>query len=54
MTNVTKARPNISQYPEISASLGQAVQSVLLGKSTPAGALATSAKDVKTIFAQSP
>jgi multiple sugar transport system substrate-binding protein len=53
MTNVTKARPNISQYPEISASLGQAVQAVLLGKSSPQAALDSSAKDVKGIFAGS-
>ena len=54
MTNVTLARPNITQYPEISASIGQAVQAVLLGKATPAAALATSGKDVKAIFAASP
>jgi multiple sugar transport system substrate-binding protein len=54
MANVTKARPNITQYPEISASLGQAVQAVLLGRSTPQAALDASAKDVKDIFAESP
>ena len=53
MTNVTKVRPNISQYPEISASIGQAVQAVLLGKSSPQAALDSSAKDVKAIFAGS-
>jgi multiple sugar transport system substrate-binding protein len=37
--NVTKARPNIPQYGEISQSLGRAVQSVLLGQATPQDAL---------------
>lgn len=54
MVNVTKSRPNISQYPEISSSIGQAVQSVLLGKSSPQAALTQSTKDVKDIFAESP
>jgi multiple sugar transport system substrate-binding protein len=53
MNNVTKSRPNIAQYPEISAAIGQAVQSVLLGKSTPAGALAQATKDVNGVFAES-
>jgi multiple sugar transport system substrate-binding protein len=53
MNNVTKVRPNITQYPEISASIGQAVQAVLLGKSSPQAALDGSAKDVKGIFAGS-
>ena len=54
MSNVTQSRPNITQYPEISASMGQAVQAALIGKSTPQAALDGSAKDVKTIFAESP
>ena len=34
--------------------MGQAVQAVLIGKSTPQAALDASAKDVKGIFAESP
>ncbi|MGI5500066.1 ABC transporter substrate-binding protein [Lentzea sp. CA-135723] len=37
--NVTKARPNIPQYPKISQVLGTAVQSVLLGQAEPRAAL---------------
>ncbi|GLY50657.1 ABC transporter substrate-binding protein [Lentzea sp. NBRC 102530] len=37
--NVTKARPNIPQYPKISQVLGTAVQSVLLGQAEPQAAL---------------
>ncbi|MFD4673278.1 ABC transporter substrate-binding protein [Lentzea sp. NPDC058450] len=37
--NVTKARPNIPQYPKISQVLGTAVQSVLLGQAEPKAAL---------------
>ncbi len=51
--NVTKARPNISQYPKISQSLGTAVQSVLLGQAQPADALATARAEVDEILAGS-
>jgi multiple sugar transport system substrate-binding protein len=39
LSNVQKARPQISQYPQVSSFLGQAVVSVLLGQSDPQAAL---------------
>lgn len=51
--NVTKARPNIKQYPQISQVLGTAVQAVLLGKKQPQAALADAAKQVDDILAGS-
>ncbi len=43
LANVTKARPAIAAYPEISSALGDAVTSVVLGKATPDQALADAA-----------
>lgn len=51
--NVTKSRPVITEYPEISAALGQAIQSVLAGKSAPGAALAQ-AKDTTNGLLQGP
>jgi multiple sugar transport system substrate-binding protein len=51
LKNVTKARPNIPQYPKISMALGQAVQGVLLGKLQPQQALAPASQQVDTILA---
>ncbi|WNV88301.1 ABC transporter substrate-binding protein [Umezawaea sp. Da 62-37] len=51
--NVSKARPNIPQYPEISQALGTAVQSVLLGEAQPADALAAARTKVDEILAGS-
>lgn len=39
LTNVTKARPQVTQYPQVSGFLGQAIISVLLGQQTPQAAL---------------
>jgi multiple sugar transport system substrate-binding protein len=39
LTNVTKARPQVPQYPQVSSYLGQALVSVLTGKSDPQSAL---------------
>jgi multiple sugar transport system substrate-binding protein len=39
LVNVQKARPQIPQYPQVSTALGQAIVSVLLGKSDPQAAL---------------
>ena len=49
--NVTKARPNIPQYPKISMVLGQAVQGVLLGKLQPQQALDQASQQVDAILA---
>ena len=51
--NVTKARPNIPQYPRISQALGTAIQAVLLGKKQPQAALSDAAKEVDQILAGS-
>jgi multiple sugar transport system substrate-binding protein len=51
LNNVTKARPNIPQYPKISIALGQAVQGVLLGKLQPQQALDQASQQVDTILA---
>ena len=51
LANVKKARPSIATYPQISQQLGQAVTSVLLGKSSPQDALANAAKQSDSILA---
>jgi multiple sugar transport system substrate-binding protein len=51
LNNVTKARPNIPQYPKISMALGQAVQGVLLGKLQPQEALDQASQQVDAILA---
>jgi multiple sugar transport system substrate-binding protein len=44
LANAKKARPQVTVYPAISQALGNAIVSVLLGKATPADALAAAAK----------
>jgi multiple sugar transport system substrate-binding protein len=44
--NVKQARPQITQYPQVSQILGTMVVSVLLGKSSPQAALASAASQV--------
>jgi multiple sugar transport system substrate-binding protein len=39
LVNVTKARPQVPQYPQVSSFLGQALVSVLLGEAEPQEAL---------------
>jgi multiple sugar transport system substrate-binding protein len=39
LSNVTKARPQVTQYPQVSSFLGQALVAVLTGKSSPQDAL---------------
>jgi multiple sugar transport system substrate-binding protein len=51
LENVTKARPNIPTYPKISAALGQAVQSVLLGRAQPQQALQAASQQIDSILA---
>jgi multiple sugar transport system substrate-binding protein len=51
LQNATQVRPVTPLYPKISTALGQAVQSVLLGKSQPAQALQSAASQVNSILA---
>ena len=51
LTNVTKARPSITHYDEISQVMGQAIVSVLLGQSQPQEALDGAAQQVDQILA---
>jgi multiple sugar transport system substrate-binding protein len=51
LKNVTKARPPIPQYPEISKALGQAVQAILLGKEEPKAALDAAAQQADSALA---
>ena len=51
LTNATQARPQITVYPKISTVIGQAVQSVLLGKAQPQQALSQAAQQVNGILA---
>jgi multiple sugar transport system substrate-binding protein len=49
--NVKQARPQITQYPQVSTVLGNMVVSVLLGKSTPQAALSSAASQVNAALA---
>ena len=51
LSNVQKARPQIQAYPKVSAVLGQAIVSVLLGQSQPADALASAQTQADAILA---
>ena len=51
LANVKQARPQISQYPQISTIIGNMVVSVLLGKATPQAALASAASQVNAALA---
>ena len=51
LDNVTKARPNIPEYPKISMALGQAVQSVLLGRAEPDQAVTAASQAIDAILA---
>jgi multiple sugar transport system substrate-binding protein len=51
LNNVTKSRPAIPSYPEISKAIGQAVQAILLGKASPKAALDAAAKQADTALA---
>lgn len=51
LSNVTKARPQIAQYPQISTLLGQALVSVLLGQAEPQEALDQAAAQADAILA---
>jgi multiple sugar transport system substrate-binding protein len=51
LQNVTKARPTIPEYPEISKAIGQAVQAILLGKQDPKAALDAAAQQTDSVLA---
>jgi len=51
LDNVTKVRPNVATYPKISSALGQAVQSVLLGRAQPQQALDAASRQIDAILA---
>jgi len=51
LANVLQARPQIPQYPQISAAMGQAVASVLLGKGEPQAELDSAAQTADGILA---
>ncbi|HEX4466911.1 MAG TPA: ABC transporter substrate-binding protein [Solirubrobacteraceae bacterium] len=50
LSNATQARPVTTLYPKISTVVGQAVQSVLLGKASPQQALSQAAQEVNGIL----
>jgi multiple sugar transport system substrate-binding protein len=51
LANATQSRPQLTVYPKISTAVGQAVQSVLLGKAAPQQALSQAAQQVNGILA---
>jgi multiple sugar transport system substrate-binding protein len=51
LNNATQSRPVTTTYPKISTAIGQAVQSVLLGKAQPQQALSSAAQQVNGILA---
>ncbi|MGN6378107.1 MAG: ABC transporter substrate-binding protein [Gaiellales bacterium] len=51
LKNALKARPVLTNYNEISAAMGQAIQAVLLGKAQPKQALDQAAQQVNQILA---
>ena len=52
LDNVKKVRPTVSQYPDVSEALGQAIVSVMLGKEQPAAALDSAAQAADTALAE--
>lgn len=52
LDNVKKVRPTVEQYPDVSEALGQAIVSVMLGKSQPADALNDAATAADTALAE--
>jgi multiple sugar transport system substrate-binding protein len=53
LDNVKHVRPNLASYAQVSAAVGQMVQSVLLGKSQPADALKSGSSAVTAALAGS-
>lgn len=54
LNNVKHVRPNIASYSEVSAAIGQMVQSVLLGQAQPQAALDAANKKVASVLAGGP
>jgi multiple sugar transport system substrate-binding protein len=50
LANATQSRPVTTTYPKVSSVVGQAVQSVLLGKAAPQQALSQAANQVNGIL----
>jgi multiple sugar transport system substrate-binding protein len=53
LDNVKHVRPNIPEYAQVSTAIGQMVQSVLLGKASPAAALKSGSAQAATALAGS-
>jgi multiple sugar transport system substrate-binding protein len=53
LSNVHQARPQIAQYPRVSAALGQAIVAALLGQSSPQAALNSAAQQADTYLTTS-
>jgi multiple sugar transport system substrate-binding protein len=53
LNNVKNVRPNIPDYAQVSAAIGQMVQSVLLGHTQPQAALDSANKQVASVLAGS-
>jgi multiple sugar transport system substrate-binding protein len=51
LANVKQARPQIAAYPRVSQTLGHAIVSAMLNKSTPQAALTQAAQQADTILA---
>ena len=51
LANIVQARPQIKQYPTISAALGRSIVAALLGQQSPAAALSSAAQQGNTALA---
>jgi multiple sugar transport system substrate-binding protein len=51
LKNVTKARPQVTQYPEVSSDLGQALVAILQGQASPQDALNQAADQANAVLA---
>src|SRR5436190_18974426 len=51
LANVTKARPQVTQYPEVSSFLGLALVSILQGQASPQDALNQAADQANGVLA---
>ncbi len=53
LRNVLQARPQIPQYPRISAALGREIVAALLGQASPQAALSSAAQQGDTYLSTS-
>lgn len=51
LSNIRQARPQIAQYPRVSAAMGRAIVAALLGQATPQTALNSAAQQADTALA---